>query len=114
MFTVNKYQALVAGAVALIAAGWGYGQYKYGQGRMAAKQEQEVINLRAYKQAADDLLAASQAAQGALTATQAKFNSFTEAYQNEMRTNPIDCIGTDGRLRSILELYPSETAGKPR
>lgn len=114
MFAMNKYPIIAAGALALIVAGWGYGQYKYGQGKTAAKQEQEVINLRAYKQAADDLLAASQAAQGTLTATQAKFNSFTEAYQNEMRVNPLDCIGTDGRLRSILELYPSAATGKPR
>lgn len=114
MFAMNKYLLIVAGAVALILAGWGYGQYKYGQGRIAAKQEQEIINLRAYKQAADDLLAASQAAQSVLTVTQAKFNSFTEAYQNEMRVNPLDCIGTDGRLRSILELYPSAATGKPR
>ncbi len=114
MFAMNKYPIIAAGALALIVAGWGYGQYKYGQGKTAAKQEQEVINLRAYKQAADDLLAASQAAQGTLTATQAKFNSFTESYQNEMRVNPLDCIGTDGRLRSILELYPSAATGKPR
>ncbi len=114
MFAMNKYLVLAAGALALSISGWGYGQYKYSQGQMAAKQELEVINLRAYMQAADDLLAASQAAQGALTATQAKFNSFTEAYQNEMRANPLDCIGTDGRLRSILELYPSATTGQPR
>lgn len=114
MFAMNKYMTLAAGVAALILAGWAYGQYKYGQGKTAAKQEQEIINLQAYKKATEDLLAASQTAQGILTATQAQFNSFTEAYQNEMRTNPIDCIGTDGRLRSILELYPSETAGKPR
>lgn len=114
MFAMNKYQALAVGSVVLIAAGWGYGKYKHEQGRLAAKKEQEIINLRAYKQAADDLLAASQAAQGTLTATQAKFNSFTESYQNEMRVNPLDCIGTDGRLRSILELYPSAATGKPR
>lgn len=113
MFAMNKYLVLAAGALALSISGWGYGQYKYSQGQMAAKQEQEVINLRAYKHAVDDLLAASQATQGALAATQAKFNSFTEAYQNEMRANPLDCVGTDGRLRSILELYPPTTAGQP-
>ena len=102
---------VLAAGLALLAA-WGYGQWQYHAGHANAVQEQKVADLEKYKQAANDLLTASQKAQTVLDTTQAKFSTFTEAYQNEMRINPIDCVGTDGRLRSILDLYPSTTTGR--
>ena len=37
MFAINKYLIAVAGAVALSMVGWGYGQYKYAQGRKSSR-----------------------------------------------------------------------------
>ncbi|HBP27956.1 MAG TPA: hypothetical protein DD666_00890 [Advenella kashmirensis] len=103
-----KWYALAA--VLAAGAAYGYGVIQYRSGHAAAEQERVVSDLKQYKQAANDLLTASQKAQTVLDSTQAKFSTFTEAYQNEMRINPIDCVGTDGRLRSILDLYPSTSA----
>jgi len=103
------YAALVLLAVAVA---WGYGQWKYQAGHADAVQQQKVADLEQYKQAANDLLTATQAAQPILDGMQSKFTTFQEAYQNEMRINPIDCVGTVGRLRSILDLYPSTTTGR--
>ncbi|ETF00925.1 hypothetical protein W822_19935 [Advenella kashmirensis W13003] len=105
-----KGYAVCAG-LALVAA-WGYGAIQYRSGHADAVQELKVADLEAYKKAATDLLNASQTAQAVLNTTQTKFTTFQEAYQNEMRVNPIDCIGTDGRLRSILNLYPSTATGR--
>lgn len=108
------WKGYAALAVLALAASWGYGQWKYQAGHAAAEQERAVTDLKQYKQAANNLLAASQKAQTVLDTTQAKLTTFQEAYQNEMRVNPINCVGTDGRLRSILDLYPSAAAGKSR
>jgi len=105
-----KGYAVAAGLA--VAAAWGYGQVKYQAGHSDAVQAQKVADLEKYKQAANDLLTASQAAQPVLSGLQSKFSTFQEAYQNEMRVNPINCVGTDGRLRSLLDLYPSSTTGR--
>lgn len=108
------WKGYAAMAVLAVGAAWGYGVIQYRSGHAAAEQERVVADLKQYKQAADNLLTASQKAQTVLDSTQAKFTTFTEAYQNEMRINPIDCVGNDGRLRSILDLYPPTNTGKPR
>lgn len=110
-FLAGRKGYSVAIALAVIAA-WGYGVIQYRSGHAAAVQEQKIADLEAYKKAANDLLTASQAAQPVLAGLQSKFTTFTEAYQNEIRVNPINCVGTDGRLRSILDLYPSTTTGR--
>ena len=106
------WKGYAIGATLALVAAWGYGQWKYRSGHTAAEQERVVADLKQYKQAADNLLTASQKVQTVLDTTQTKFSTFQEAYQNEMRINPIDCVGTDGRLRSILDLYPSTTTGR--
>jgi len=105
-----KGYAVAAGLVVLAA--WGYGTIQYRSGYSDAVQEQKVADLEKYKKAATDLLTASQTAQPILDGLKTKFSTFIEAYQNEMRINPIDCVGTDGRLRSILDLYPSTATGR--
>ncbi|AFK62774.1 hypothetical protein TKWG_13250 [Advenella kashmirensis WT001] len=103
------WKGYAIGAGLALAAAWGYGQWQYHAGHAAAEQERAVTDLKQYKQAANDLLTATQAAQPVLDGMQSKFTTFQEAYKNEMRINPIDCVGTDGRLRSILDLYPATT-----
>lgn len=106
---LTGWKGYAALAVLALAAAWGYGQWQYHSGHADAVQEQKVADLEQYKKAANAMLTASQAAQPILDGLQSKSTTFQEAYHNEMRINPIDCVGTDGRLRSILDLYPSTT-----
>lgn len=55
MFAMNKY--LIAAAVALSMAGWGYGQYKYAQGRKAAETTYKLELAKINEQARNEELA---------------------------------------------------------
>jgi len=55
MFAMNKY--LIAAAVALSMAGWGYGQYKYSQGRKAAETAHKLELAKINEQARNEELA---------------------------------------------------------
>ena len=110
----NKYVQMVLGTLAVLAALWGFGEYRYTEGHAAAVAEQHMAELEAFKVEAGQLAGISTAIETQIAALRAEQPKVIERYTNVIQKAPlpVDCIIDPDRVRALNDAITAANTRK--
>ena len=111
---LNRYTLAAIGAVACVAALYGYGAYQHSQGYDQAQNEQHVAALEAFKTESERLQGLSLTLETQLVLLREAQPKIIERYNRVVveKPLPVGCIIDPDRLRELNELIKTANSAQ--